>query len=602
MASPSKLARGAVSATLALSLLGTAAPAAWAQAAVGGSGSGAEAQAADGEAQTLATDWQVIGTCEWRVDESGCLTIRPANGVSGEFGLSGDYNGAPWFDVRESITSVTVVDGVSATGSLSYLFSGCTSLASLDLSGLDTSSVTSMRYMFYFCTSLASVDLSSFDTSSVTDMGYMFYRCESLASLDLSSFDASSVTDMGSMFALCASLTSLDLSGLDTSSVTDMGSMFAWCPSLVSVDLSGWDTSSVTDMSFMFQGCSSLASLDLSGLDTSSVMSMYGMFYGCTSLDSLDLSGFDTSSVTSMSHMFRECSSLSSLDLSGFDTSSVTDTAGMFYGCTSLCVVALGEGVTSDVASVLPSPSADYIAGADGYWHASSGGAYLPEDIPTGAADVYYAVVFTDVDYSGATEWGCAAEWATRAASLGLMTGYRDPATQEPTGEFGPADRLTRGQAAVVLYRAITGAADDEAWEENATPSVEADVVEPNYYTNALNWAYASGVMTGDTDPATGAALNTFRPGDTVTRQELAIMVWRAAGSPGAADGGAAYAACADAGDEWEAAADALRWTASADVLSGSVEAGGTYLNASDDALRAHAAKIFVQALPYLAG
>lgn len=54
------------------------------------------------------------------------------------------------------------------------MFFGCSSLASLDLSGLDTSKVTDMRQTFRDCTSLASLDLSGFDTSRVTAMGGMF--------------------------------------------------------------------------------------------------------------------------------------------------------------------------------------------------------------------------------------------------------------------------------------------------------------------------------------------------------------------------------------------------------------------------------------------
>ena len=48
--------------------------------------------------------------------------------------------------------------------------------------------------------------------------------------------------------------------------------------------------------------------------------------------------------------------------------------------------------MTSAVASALPAPSADYIEGANGRWHTALGGTYLPEEVPTGAADVYCAV------------------------------------------------------------------------------------------------------------------------------------------------------------------------------------------------------------------
>ena len=47
---------------------------------------------------------------------------------------------------------------------MSGMFSGCSSLASLDLSSLGTSQVTGMSGMFRGCTSLASLDLSSLDT------------------------------------------------------------------------------------------------------------------------------------------------------------------------------------------------------------------------------------------------------------------------------------------------------------------------------------------------------------------------------------------------------------------------------------------------------
>ena len=64
---------------------------------------------------------------------------------------------------------------------MSYMFYNCSSLASLDVSGLDTSNVTGMSYMFCNCSSLASLDVSGLDTSNVTDMGGMFSGCSSLS-------------------------------------------------------------------------------------------------------------------------------------------------------------------------------------------------------------------------------------------------------------------------------------------------------------------------------------------------------------------------------------------------------------------------------------
>ena len=90
---------------------------------------------------------------------------------------------------------------------LEYMFSGCNSLTSLDISNFDTSAVTNMSYMFSGCNSLTSLDLSNFDTSAVTYMDGMFYDCYSLTSLDISNFNTSAVTNMSYMFLNCTALT-----------------------------------------------------------------------------------------------------------------------------------------------------------------------------------------------------------------------------------------------------------------------------------------------------------------------------------------------------------------------------------------------------------
>ena len=206
------------------------------------------------------------------------------------------------------------------------LFRYMTNLTSIDFgSSIDSSSVTDMSYMFNGCHSLTSLDLSGFDTSNVTNISFMFNNCSSLTSLDLSGFDTSKVTTMLLMFYNCKSLTDVNLSSFDTSRVTDFEGMFDACVSLARLDLSNFDTSSAIDLSRMFKGCESLAGVDLSGFDTSSVTDMHSMFDGCEGLTDLDLSSFDTSNVTDMSSMFSCCMSLASLDISSFTTSADTN-------------------------------------------------------------------------------------------------------------------------------------------------------------------------------------------------------------------------------------------------------------------------------------
>ena len=213
---------------------------------------------------------------------------------------------------------------------------------------------TTTAKWFYYLKSLKYIEgFEHLNTYQVTDMGSMFSGCSSLTSLDLSRFGTSRVTDMGGMFSGCSSLTALNLSRFDTSGVRKMGSMFSGCSSLSTLNLTRFDTSKVKGMICMFSGCESLTSLDLTRFDTSEVTAMSGMFSGCSSLTTLDLSSFETSQVTDMSDMFRGCSSLTTLDLSRFNTSQVTDMRGMFYGCSSLTVLDLSSFDTSKVTYVI---------------------------------------------------------------------------------------------------------------------------------------------------------------------------------------------------------------------------------------------------------
>ncbi|EAH3957183.1 BspA family leucine-rich repeat surface protein [Listeria monocytogenes] len=225
------------------------------------------------------------------------------------------------------------------------MFSSATKLTELDLSGLDTSSVTNMYNVFNRCRELEELDVSNFDTSSVTTMKSMFQYCELLEKLDVSNFDTSSVTTMLSVFAECNSLEILDVSNFDTSSVTDMTAMFQNCYALEKLDTSNFDTSSVTKMYAMFSGLYEVGKLDVSHFDTSLVTTMNRMFQNCKSLKELDIGNFNTSLVTDMDRMFINCAALKSLYLDNFTTAkTMTD---MFTGTTSLAYLFVSHNLQS---------------------------------------------------------------------------------------------------------------------------------------------------------------------------------------------------------------------------------------------------------------
>ena len=402
----------------------------------------------------------------------------------------------PWKDIARKIERVAVVDeGVapqtmyawffecnnllsvnlsrldtSKTTSLGYAFSRCKSLTDLDLSALDTSSVRSFADVFQDCSSLRSVNLAGWDTSSGKDFRQMFYRCASLEEIDISSFKTSASTSFEQMFYGCSSLRSLDLSHFDTGSATTFASMFYNCASLATLDVSMFDTTSATDLSQAFYGCKSLTELDLSRASTAKVQTFHGMFSGCSGLKRIDLSlldtssavdlsylfascskleavnvaGINTSSVTDFNHMFSECSSLASLDLSSFDMANVETMADLFTGCSKLAEVTLGESFTwVGSKCFLPKPSASYIPGADGLWHAvSDGAAYAPSAVPGNKADTYRAVapggegdaVEDDADVVNGTNPTGAAESANGAGAA------EDAGNAERAGSESAAD------------------------------------------------------------------------------------------------------------------------------------------------------------------
>ena len=334
---------------------------------------------------TPIVDWTECGTCQWMIDSSGCLTIKPKSGsTSGELARWYSSEGGPWRS--SSFTTVRILHGVKAK-TTARMFAACRNLTSADLSGLDTSSVTDMGEMFCNCSSLKSVDLSALDTSSVTNMSEMFSGCSKLAKLDLSSFDTSNVKE-GSF------------------SAGGMRGMFSGCSSLASLDLSSFDTSNVTDMSGMFGNCP-IQTLELSSFETSQVTNASSMFSGCSSLKSLDLSGFATPKVADMSSMFEGCTSLASLDISHFDTSSASNMANMFWNCSSLRSVALGEkfsfrGAKNARQCSLPKLKGD---GLTGFWkNVETHELYAEDEIPNNVAATYIAQVKSEIPKTSISE------------------------------------------------------------------------------------------------------------------------------------------------------------------------------------------------------
>jgi hypothetical protein len=98
-------------------------------------------------------------------------------------------------------------------------------------------------------------------------------------------------------------------------------------------------------------------------------------------------------------------------------------------------------------------------------------------------------------------------DYVLSANFLGLMTGTSE-------NEFDPTAPMTRAMVATVLYR--KAGSPSVAGLEN--PFV--DIVAGTWYTDAVIWAYANGVVMGMGD-------ETFAPNQLITREQMAAMLYR---------------------------------------------------------------------------
>lgn len=148
--------------------------------------------------------------------------------------------------------------------------------------------------------------------------------------------------------------------------------------------------------------------------------------------------------------------------------------------------------------------------------------------------------------------------------------------------EFSPTTEVTRAQAVQILYN-LEGKPDLSG--ENLGYPYE-DVNAEEWYGNAVYWARLTGVATGYGD-------GTFQPGDSITRQEFAQMLYNYAKYKGydlTAEGDLSQ--FPDSGSVADWAEAAMAWANGNELINGhdngTIDAGGT-------AIRAQAASILMK-------
>ena len=156
-----------------------------------------------------------------------------------------------------------------------------------------------------------------------------------------------------------------------------------------------------------------------------------------------------------------------------------------------------------------------------------------------------------------------------------IMEGMRET-------EFAPATALTRAMAAQILYN-LEGQPDLSS--ENLGYPYE-DVDAQAWYGNAVYWARITGVATGYGD-------GTFQPGDSITRQEFAQMLYNYAKYKGydlSAEGDLSTFPDANSIADWAEAA--MRWANGNELINGHDD--GT-IDAAGIGTRAQAASILMK-------
>ena len=139
---------------------------------------------------------------------------------------------------------------------------------------------------------------------------------------------------------------------------------------------------------------------------------------------------------------------------------------------------------------------------------------------------------------------------------------------------FAPNMLLNRAMMAQVLYNLADGTA--------STVAGFPDVAASAWYADAVNWAAANGYVTGYDNGSYG-------PEDNLTREQMAAILYRYAGSPAPAGTLDGFADAASASDY---AVDALRWAVGEGLLTGK---DGGRLDPTGTASRAELAQILAR-------
>ncbi len=177
---------------------------------------------------------------------------------------------------------------------------------------------------------------------------------------------------------------------------------------------------------------------------------------------------------------------------------------------------------------------------------------------------------FTDVP--GPDDWAHAG--IDFAVSNGLLNGVGN-------NKIAPEESMTRAMLVTVLWRYI---GKPTGYENNFT-----DIEDGLWYTDAVAWAAAEGVVNG-------VGGGKFAPDDLITREQMAAILFRYA-KANDVDVSARkdFSDFPDADEVGSWAMDAMQWAVAQGLITGSKTGGKTYLLPGDGATRGQVATILMR-------
>lgn len=210
------------------------------------------------------------------------------------------------------------------------------------------------------------------------------------------------------------------------------------------------------------------------------------------------------------------------------------------------------DNVDEGTAKVIITGRGGYTGTVEIEFQIAKGGEPTGPDTPTGPdepVDNPYQDLAEDKWYYGAV---------LKATELGIMNGYGDGTV------FGAEDTLAREQAAAVLYNYLGEGAQ--------APAAPMPDVLNSWYTDAVNWAVANGVMDGY------EGQNKFGIGDPLSREQFCAVIAKAVGADTSGADLSVLDGFPDASEISPWARPSVAWAVESGVISGVELPDGTRL------------------------